>query len=311
MLFIYGKGESVWLAFFLYKVLVSFVEVAHIHGDLPFAERCEQEADTLSRNIEKHGWDGEWYLRAFFDDGMPLGSSANTECRIDSISQSWSVLSGAGSAERSRMAMAAVDRYLVRPDHALIQLLDPPFDRSDLNPGYIKGYVPGVRENGGQYTHGAIWTVMAFAAMGDKRRAWELFAMINPVNHGGSAEGIATYKVEPYVVAADVYAVAPHTGRGGWTWYTGSAAWMYRLIMESLLGLRLEVDRLYVEPCIPDDWEGFTVHYRYRETVYHIKVVQGHGGTTRVTVDGIEQQGASVPLADDHREHAVEVLVQS
>ncbi len=306
-----GKGESVWLAFFLYKVLVSFSEVAHIHGDLPFAERCEQEADTLGRNIEKHGWDGEWYLRAFFDDGMPLGSSTNTECRIDSISQSWSVLSGAGSAERSHMAMEAVDKYLVRPDHALIQLLDPPFDRSDLNPGYIKGYVPGVRENGGQYTHGAIWAVMAFAAMGDKRRAWELFAMINPVNHGGSAESIATYKVEPYVVAADVYAVAPHTGRGGWTWYTGSAGWMYRLILESLLGLRLEVDRLYLEPCIPDHWGGFTVHYRHRGTVYHIKVMQGHEGGTRVTVDGIEQRGASIPLADDHMEHAVEVLVKS
>jgi cellobiose phosphorylase len=304
-----GKGESVWLAFFLYKVLVSFVEVAHTHGDLTFAERCEQEANTLSRNIEKHGWDGEWYLRAFFDDGTPLGSSTNTECRIDSISQSWSVLSGAGSAERSHMAMAAVDKYLVRPDHALIQLLDPPFDRSDLNPGYIKGYVPGVRENGGQYTHGAIWAVMALAALGDKKRAWELFAMINPVNHGGSAEGIATYKVEPYVVAADVYAVAPHTGRGGWTWYTGSAGWMYRLILESLLGLRLEVDRLYVEPCIPDDWEGFALHYRHRATVYHIKVVQGHEGATIVTVDGIEQQGASIPLVDDHMEHAVEVLV--
>lgn len=306
-----GKGESVWLAFFLYKVLMSFTEVARIHGDLLFAERCEKEAETLSRNIEEHGWDGEWYLRAFFDDGTPLGSSANPECRIDSISQSWSVLSGAGSAKRSHMAMEAVDKYLVRRDHALIQLLDPPFDKSGLDPGYIKGYVPGVRENGGQYTHGAIWAAMAFAAMGDSARAWELLAMMNPVNHGGSAEGIGTYKVEPYVVAADVYAVTPHTGRGGWTWYTGSAGWMYRLIVESLLGLRLEVDRLYVEPCIPDDWEGFAVHYRYRETTYHIKVIQGHDGETRVTIDGVEQQGASVPLVDDRVGHAVEVFVSS
>jgi cellobiose phosphorylase len=209
------------------------------------------------------------------------------------------------------MAMEAVDKYLVRRDHALIQLLDPPFDKSGLDPGYIKGYVPGVRENGGQYTHGAIWAAMAFAAMGDSARAWELLAMMNPVNHGGSAEGIGTYKVEPYVVAADVYAVTPHTGRGGWTWYTGSAGWMYRLIVESLLGLRLEVDRLYVEPCIPDDWEGFAVHYRYRETTYHIKVIQGHDGETRVTIDGVEQQGASVPLVDDRVGHAVEVFVSS
>ncbi len=303
-----GKGESVWLAFFLYNVLMSFAEVARIHGDLPFADRCEKEAGTLSRNIEEHGWDGRWYLRAFFDDGTPLGSSVNPECRIDSISQSWSVLSGAGSTERSRMAMKAVRKYLVRPDAALIQLLDPPFDTSDLNPGYIKGYVPGVRENGGQYTHGAIWAAMAFAAMGDSLRAWELLTMINPVNHG-SAKGIGTYKVEPYVVAADIYAVAPHTGRGGWTWYTGSAGWMYRLVLESLLGLRLEVDRLYVEPCIPNDWEGFTVHYRYRETVYHIKVAQGRRGKgiTRVTVDGVKQKDVFIPLVDDHVEHVVEV----
>ena len=286
-----GKGESVWLAFFLYEVLMRFIEVARMHGDLAFAERCKKEADTLGRNIEENGWDGEWYLRAYFDDGTPLGSAHNPECRIDSIAQSWSVLSGAGSATRSRMAMDAVDKYLVRRDDALVQLLDPPFDKSDLNPGYIKGYVPGVRENGGQYTHAAIWAAMAFAAMGDSKRAWEILTMINPVNHGGSAEGIGTYKVEPYVVAADVYAVPPHTGRGGWTWYTGSAAWMYRLIVESLLGLRLEVDKLHIEPCLPADWEGFTVHYRYRETIYHIKVVQAAGeGATRVTVDGVEQQ---------------------
>src|SRR3990172_9609023 len=172
------------------------------------------------------------------------------------------------------MAMEAVDQRLVRRDHALIQLLDPPFDKSELNPGYIKGYVPGVRENGGQYTHGAIWAAMAFAALGDSRRAWELTAMINPVNHANTAQAIATYKVEPYVVAADVYAVAPHTGRGGWTWYTGSAGWMYRLILESLLGLRLAVDKLNFAPCLPIGWQAFQVHYRYRETLYHIAVPQ-------------------------------------
>ena len=209
------------------------------------------------------------------------------------------------------MAMAAVDRRLVRRDHALIQLLDPPFDKSALNPGYIKGYVPGVRENGGQYTHGAIWTVMAFAALGDSRRAWELFAMINPVNHARSAAAIATYKVEPFVVAADVYAVSPHTGRGGWTWYTGSAGWLYRLIVESLLGLKLEANKLRVTPCFPAEWESFKIHYRYRETVYHIDVLQtpGADGETSVTVDGVAQSDAIIALIDDRNEHSVEVRI--
>jgi cyclic beta-1,2-glucan synthetase len=210
------------------------------------------------------------------------------------------------------MAMEAVDQRLVRREHGLIQLLDPPFDTSDLNPGYIKGYAPGVRENGGQYTHAAIWAAMAFARLGDHRRAWELFAMINPVNHARSAEEAAVYKVEPYVVAADVYAVPPHTGRGGWTWYTGSAAWMYRLIVESLLGLRLEVNKLRFSPCLPAGWEGFKVHYRFRETIYHIAVLQtpAEDGEMRVTVDGIEQTDQTIPLVDDHKEHGVEVRIR-
>ncbi len=308
-----GRGESVWLGFFLYDVLMQFTKVARLRGDLPFAERCQKEAADLRQNIEQQGWDGEWYRRAYFDDGSPLGSASNPECQIDSIAQSWSVLSGAGDATRSRMAMDALDRRLVRRDHALIQLLDPPFDKSNLNPGYIKGYVPGVRENGGQYTHAAIWAAMAFAALGDRRRAWELLAMINPVNHAKSPEGTAAYKVEPYVVAADVYAVSPHTGRGGWTWYTGSAGWMYRLILESLLGLRLEVDKLHVAPCLPADWKRFTLHYRYRETLYHITVLQVSAGSgeTSVTVDGVAQQDKIIPLVDDHREHSVEVKIQA
>jgi cyclic beta-1,2-glucan synthetase len=308
-----GRGESIWLGFFLYDVLMQFAKVSCLRGDLSFAERCQREADDVRQNIEQHGWDGEWYRRAYFDDGSPLGSVSNPECQIDSIAQSWSVLSGAGDAKRSRMAMDAVDRRLVRRDHALIQLLAPPFDKSHLNPGYIKGYVPGVRENGGQYTHAAIWAAMAFATLGDRRRAWELLAMINPVAHARSPEGIATYKVEPYVVAADVYALSPHNGRGGWTWYTGSAGWMYRLIVESLLGLRLEVDRLRVVPCLPADWKGFTLHYRYRETVYHITVLQTRAGNdeTSVNVDGVEQHDKAIPLVDDRREHLVEVHVQA
>jgi cyclic beta-1,2-glucan glucanotransferase len=312
-----GKGESVWLGFFLSEVLKQFSEVARLQDDPVFAERCSDERIQLRENIERHGWDGAWYRRAYFDDGTPLGSAANPECRIDSISQSWAVLSGAGDAERARLAMEAVDQRLVRRDHALIQLLDPPFDKSPLNPGYIKGYVPGVRENGGQYTHAAIWAAMAFARLGDSRRAWELLAMINPVNHGKTPEGVATYKVEPYAAAADVYALAPHTGRGGWTWYTGSAGWMYRLIVESLLGLGLEGDKLHLAPCLPADWRSFKLHYRYRETVYHILVSQTRAadnaeiGETRVTVDGVERHDQAIPMVDDRQEHTVEVWVRA
>jgi len=304
----HGKGESIWLGFFLYDVLMQFAELARLRGDAAFVERCHSEAAQLRRNIEQSGWDGEWYRRAYFDDGTPLGSAGSAECQIDSISQSWSVLSGAGDPARARMAMAAVDQHLVRREHGLIQLLDPPFDKAGLNPGYIKGYVPGVRENGGQYPHAAIWTAMAFAALGDSRRAWELTAMINPVSHGLSPSGVATYKVEPYVVAADVYALQPHTGRGGWTWYTGSAGWMYRLIVESLLGLRLEGESLRFTPCLPEEWEGYKLHYRYRETVYHIAILPlREAGQGSVTVDGIKQASLAIPLVDDRRDHTVEV----
>ena len=306
-----GKGESVWLGFFLYEVLMQFVKVAKLHGDIPFVERCQREAATLRQNIEQNGWDGEWYRRAYFDDGTPLGSESNPECKIDSVAQSWAVLSGAGDIKRMHMAMTALDNHLVRRDHALIQLLDPPFDKSNLNPGYIKGYVPGVRENGGQYTHAAIWAAMAFAALGDHQHAWELLTIINPVNHAKSQEGIAAYKVEPYVVAADVYALTPHIGRGGWTWYTGSGGWMYRLVVESLLGLRLEVDKLYIEPCLPADWKMYKVHYRYRETIYHITVlqIQSSDGDPSLTVDGVKTADNGISLVDDRQEHSIEVRI--
>jgi cellobiose phosphorylase len=308
-----GAGESVWLGFFLCAVLTQFAEIAQLKGDSSFVERCNLEGTNLRRSLEQHGWDGEWYRRAYFDDGTPLGSASNVECRIDSVAQSWSVLSGAGDAKRSRTAMNAVDERLVRREYGLIQLLDPPFDTSDLDPGYIRGYVPGARENGGQYTHGAIWAAMAFAALGDPTRAWELTGMINPVNHSRTAEGLATYKVEPYVIAADIHARPPHTGRGGWTWYTGSAGWMYRLIVESLLGLRLDIDRLHFAPCLPPEWTEFKLHYRYGDAVYHITVrqiaVQGEGevDATAVILDGVAQPGNFVPLGNDHQEHEVEM----
>jgi cellobiose phosphorylase len=306
-----GKGESIWLAFFLCDVLTQFCKVSFAAGDHAFTARCEAFVSLLRTNIERNGWDGEWYLRAYFDDGARLGSASSPECKIDSIPQSWSVLSGAGDPVRSRQAMNAVDEHLVRRKDKLIQLLNPPFDQSELNPGYIKGYVPGVRENGGQYTHAAIWTTMAFATLGDTKRAWELFTIINPISHSSSPNEIATYRVEPYVAAADVYAVAPHTGRGGWTWYTGSAGWMYRLITESLLGLHVEGGSLRMESLLPDTWSGFKLHYRFRNSVYHISVLRrpSNSEQTSVTIDGIVRPDMAVPLIDDAKDHDVQVVL--
>ncbi len=306
-----GKGESIWLGFFLYDVLVKFAVIADNHSDTVFGEKCRKEAAKLQNNLEENGWDGSWYRRAYFDDGAPLGSSSNDECQIDSISQSWSVLSGAAVPERSRLAVAAADKRLVRPDSMLIQLLDPPFDKSAMNPGYIKGYVPGIRENGGQYTHAAIWMIMAFAKIGNAKRAWELLSMINPLNHTMDESAVATYKTEPYVAAADVYSVAQNKGRGGWTWYTGSAGWMYQLIIESLLGLRLEGNKLRFKPCIPSDWPLFKIRYCYRDTAYLIKVsqVNKENGKSTVIVDGSLQEDCSVTLVDDRVEHNVEVIL--
>jgi cellobiose phosphorylase len=309
---IHGEGESVWLGFFLCAVLRDFAALARLKGDGAFATRCDGEAEALRVSLERHGWDGAWYRRAYFDDGTPLGSAENVECRIDSIAQSWSVLSGAGEHGRSRMAMDSLDRLLVRRELGIVQLLDPPFDQSSLDPGYIRGYVPGVRENGGQYTHGAIWAAMAFAALGDGPHAWELMRMMNPVNRSATAAAAATYKAEPYVVAADVYAREPHAGRGGWTWYTGSAGWMYRLIVESLLGIAREAGRLRFSPCLPDDWAGATIRYRYRETPYEISVrasPAGVGPGVRVSMDGVEQPDNSVALVDDGMAHHVQVAL--
>ena len=305
-----GRGESVWLAFFLYDVLRQFAEMARGRGDASFAERCLAEAKKLRENIEKNAWDGQWYRRAYFDNGEPLGSKTNLECQIDSLPQSWSVISGAGDPQRSRQAMNAVDQRLIHRESKLIQLFDPPFDKSPLNPGYIKGYIPGVRENGGQYTQGAIWTAMAFALMGESERAWELFALLNPIQHGATAEQIATYKVEPYVIAADVYAVAPHIGRGGWTWYTGSAGWMYRFLTETLLGVHLEGNRLRVIPRFPPSWTNYKIHYRHRQTLYHItisRLAADRTGANELSLDGQTLAEETIPLTDDHLEHFVEL----
>jgi cyclic beta-1,2-glucan synthetase len=305
-----GRGESIWLAFFFYDVLLRFAELARKRQEITFADRCLSHARQLQENVEKHGWDGQWYRRAYFDNGEPLGSHSNLECQIDSLPQSWSVISGAGNSERARQAMQSVEERLVRSEGKLIQLLDPPFDHSVPSPGYIQGYVPGIRENGGQYTHAATWVVMARALLGDHDRAWELFALINPINHGSTPAQIRTYKVEPYVVAADVYAVAPHTGRGGWTWYTGSAGWMYRLLIETLFGLKPEGDRLRLAPRLPKHWPTCKIDYRYRQTVYKIAISRaGNGapGSVEVYLDGKELTDGVITLVDDRREHRIEM----
>jgi cyclic beta-1,2-glucan synthetase len=309
MVGIHGKGESVWLAFFLYDVLMRFIPIANQCADAEFAEVCKQTALTLRKNIEKNAWDGNWYRRAYFDDGTPLGSSTNTECKIDSISQSWSILSEAGQPERTTKAMKAVETYLINKTKGLLQLLEPPFNTSDMDPGYIKGYVPGVRENGGQYTHAAIWMVMAFAKIGDRARTTELLSMINPINHGSTAEGISVYKVEPYVMAADVYGVHPHTGRGGWTWYTGSAGWMYQLIIDSFIGLKRQGNMLWFEPSIPEGWNSLRVKYTYLNTIYEIEIIQStsFAEDLTITVDGADQEGKIIVLNDDNQTHLITV----
>ncbi|MBL8810710.1 MAG: cyclic beta 1-2 glucan synthetase [Planctomycetaceae bacterium] len=305
-----GQGESVWLAFFLYDVLNQFSSLAGKIGDASTADRLQIEAGRLRGHIEQNAWDGDWYRRAYFDDGTPLGSKENAECQIDSISQSWSVLSGAGTSERTTRAMASVRERLVRSDEQLIQLLAPPFDKSSLNPGYIKGYVPGVRENGGQYTHSAIWTVMAFAALGDSEQAWRLFDMINPVRHGLTSKLVDIYRVEPYVIAADVYGVAPHVGRGGWTWYTGSSGWMYRLITESLLGLIREGTSLRFAPSVPEHWRTFGINYQFYQTSYQIQFIsEGTGSKVEsVQLDGVTQPTKVVSLVNDQGAHEIVVV---
>jgi cyclic beta-1,2-glucan synthetase len=314
-----GKGESVWLGWFLCTVLTGFAQLlsepgAVATGPSDFAQRAKRYArhlEKLRKGLEK-AWDGDWYRRAYFDDGTPLGSAQNDECRIDSIAQTWAVMSGVAESYRGGRAMAAVDQYLIRRGDGLITLFTPPFDKSKMDPGYVKGYVPGVRENGGQYTHAALWTVIAFAMLGDGDRAGELFALLNPINHSSTRAGLHKYKVEPYVAPGDVYAVPPHTGRGGWTWYTGSAGWMYRAALESILGFKLTGERLRMDPCIPRFWREFEITYRRGKTTYRIKVENPHAlnrGVASVFLDGVEQSGDEIKLEPDDKIHEVRILM--
>lgn len=307
-----GEGESVWLGWFLYKVLQKFIPICQARNDTARAEKFSAIADQIVENIEKNAWDGSWYRRAYFDDGTPLGSAENNECKIDSIAQSWSVISGAGRPHRAEEAMQAVDNYLVDREAGVIKLLAPPFDTGHLNPGYIKGYIPGVRENGGQYTHAAVWTILAFAQLGHGDKVGELFHLINPINHTRTLLEAMRYKVEPYVAAADIYAVEPNRGRGGWSWYTGAAGWMYRVGIEHILGIKKEGGKLYFNPCIPKEWPEFQVVYRLPQTVYQIRILNPervNTGVRRVISNGREIYEGYISLVDDGEEHQIQVIM--
>jgi cyclic beta-1,2-glucan synthetase len=309
-----GKGESVWLGWFLHSTLTALAPLAERRGEQARAATWRRHADALREALEREGWDGGWYRRGYFDDGTPLGSAASSECRIDSIAQSWGVISGAADPARAVIAMAAVAEHLVRGDDGIVLLFTPPFDQTSLDPGYIKGYPPGIRENGGQYTHAALWAAIAFAALGDGDKAVELLSMCNPINRSTTRTAARRYRVEPYVVAADIYGKPPHVGRGGWTWYTGSAAWMYRTALEWVLGFRLRGHELLIDPCVPKTWTGFEIVFRFGSARYEIKVENPGGvsrGVSRADIDGLilPQRPIRVPLVDDGATHKLSVIL--
>ncbi|MDQ3188102.1 MAG: glycosyl transferase family 36, partial [Pseudomonadota bacterium] len=314
-----GRGESVWLAWFLLATIDGFVAFAQVRSDKKRVTRWQKFAADLRSTLEGAGWDGQWYRRGYYDDGTPLGASESSECKIDTIAQSWSVIAGAQDASHAAQAMAAVDEYLIRDDDQLALLFTPPFDRTPMEPGYIKGYPPGIRENGGQYTHGAIWSVFAYAMLGDGDRASSLFTILNPISHSSSPEDVARYQVEPYAACADVYSVAPHVGRGGWTWYTGSAGWLYRAGLEAILGFRLQGDALTIDPCIPKSWPGYEITFRRRGarnviTRYEIAVESPDcvsRGVVRAELDGVKmaQAATSIRLVNDGGTHRVRIVL--
>ena len=307
-----GKGESIWLSFFLYFALTLTVKMAELKNDTASAEARKKEAELLRQNIEKNGWDGEWYIRAFYDSGKPLGSKNGDECKIDSIAQSWSVISGAADPARAENAMKSVDELLVDRENKIIKIFTPPFDISEDEPGYVKGYAPGIRENGGQYTHAAIWVIIAYAMMGKKDKAWELLDMINPINHAKNKADALKYRVEPYVVAADVYSNPERAGQGGWTWYTGSSGWMYRLIMEYLLGVKITGNKIWIDPsCLKSGWKFLKISYKYKNTEYffEIKINGQERKIINCTVDNIPCENNVVCMIDDGKDHIVELTV--
>jgi cyclic beta-1,2-glucan glucanotransferase len=308
-----GRGESVWLGWFLYSVLGALSPVAERRGENARAVAWRNARERLRASIERVAWDGAWYRRAFWDDGAPLGAAVNHECRIDSIAQSWAAISGGGDPERARRAMAAVDEILVRRGDGIVLLFTPAFERTPRDPGYIKGYPPGVRENGGQYTHAAQWAAIAFAELGDGDRAAELLTLLNPIHHTRTAAGVHRYRLEPYAVAADIYSQPPHVGRGGWSWYTGSSGWMFRAAVEWLLGLRRQGAALAISPCIPRAWPRFEARLRFGATAYRITVENPRAvsrGVTTLELDGrARDPWRSVPLQDDGAEHEIRAVL--
>jgi cyclic beta-1,2-glucan synthetase len=307
---IQGKGESIWLAWFLVAALRRFAEHAERRGDLAVANRSRERATAYAVAVERDGWDGEWYRRAYFDDGTPLGTATDLECQIDSIAQSWAVISGAGDPARARQAMGAVGARLVNEEARTILLLTPPFDETSRDPGYIKGYVPGVRENGAQYTHAALWTVLAEVGLGHGDRAFALMELLNPLTHARTRADADRFKAEPYVVVADVYSAPGHEGRAGWSWYTGSASWSYRTALEGLLGFTKRGDTLAISPCIPRAWETFSIEYRFGEALYAITVRNPdhvETGVASVTLNGIPCESGILPLDPGKARHDVVV----
>jgi cyclic beta-1,2-glucan synthetase len=308
-----GKGESVWLAWFLSIVTGSFAPVAAARGDAVRAEKWTSHSRSIIDACDREAWNGNWYLRAWFDDGTPLGAAGSDACAMASLSQTWSVISGAGNADRARRAMESLEKELVRRHDKLILLLTPSFDQTSLDPGYIKGYLPGVRENGGQYSHAAVWAAIAFAELGDGDKAGELISMLNPINHSRTLSDVERYFVEPYVAVGDVYSVAPHVGRGGWSWYTGTAGWLYRAGTEWLLGIRVRGARLVINPCIPSEWPGFTATLHYRSARYDITVENPDhlcGGVALIEFDEcLLGDCRGVPMADDGMTHHVRVVM--
>ena len=303
-----GRGESVWMGWFLFDILERFTPICRAQGDDQQAKSFQQQAADLRTALQAHAWDGEWYLRGFYDSGHPLGSAQSEECQIDSLAQSWAVLSGAGDPLRNLSAMNSLLERLVQPEGRLVRLFIPAFDQTEHDPGYIKAYPPGVRENGGQYTHAALWAVWAFTQLGEGNTAGRLFHLLNPITHGDTPESAASYRVEPYVIAADVYSEPPHVGRGGWTWYTGSSGWMYRLGVEAILGLRRRGDHLLVDPCIPSAWPRYQLHWQLGDTRYHIRVNNPQAvesGVVSLTLDGRDLPDRIAPLLEDGLEHTL------
>lgn len=287
------RGESVWLGFFLYEVLNRFIPICEEASDNERAKKYIEIRDNLKKALNTNGWDGRWFKRAFTDDGEPIGSIENEECRIDSISQSWGVISGAADNDKKYISMESLENHLIDKENGIIKLLDPPFNKTKIEPGYIKAYLPGVRENGGQYTHAAMWAIIAFTKLGFGDKGLEYYRMINPIEHSRTKETALKYKVEPFVIPADIYGAGNLAGRGGWTWYTGSSSWFYKAGLENILGLDIKNKVLRINPCIPKDWKEYSIRYRYKNSIYNIKVKNYNGKNTGV--ENFYLNGRKVP----------------